>query len=196
MRALRHRPNTRRESLNMAESNAGLLHHFDDPEQQLEASRIGMWIFLATEVMFFGGMFMGYILYRTDYSVAFANASNHLDVLLGGINTAVLICSSFTMAMAVHGAQSGKRNAPVAFLLLTIVLGSVFLGIKFTEYYFNFESIWCVAHPLSMRGPLAKPAEIFLPSISYDGHACAAYDYWNRPLDVLTIRDLRGFSLS
>jgi len=100
------------------------------------------------------------------------------------------------MAMAVYGAQSGKRTAPVACLLLTVVLGSVFLEIKFTEYYFNFESIWCVAHPLSMRGPLAKPAEIFLPSISYDGHACAAYDYWNRPLDVLTIRDLRGFSLS
>src|SRR5947207_4342863 len=110
MRAPRHSPNTRRESLNMAESYSGLLHHFDDPEQQLEASRIGMWVFLATEVMFFGGMFMGYILYRTDYSAAFANASNHLDVLLGGINTAVLICSSFTMVMAVHGAQSGKRN--------------------------------------------------------------------------------------
>jgi hypothetical protein len=78
------------------------------------------------------------------------------------------------MAMAVYGAQSGKRTAPVACLLLTVVLGSVFLEIKFTEYYFNFESIWCAAHPLSMRGPLAKPAEIFLPSISYDGHACAA----------------------
>jgi cytochrome c oxidase subunit 3 len=145
----------------MAESHSGLLHHFDDPEQQLEASRIGMWIFLATEIMFFGGMFMGYILYRTDYSAVFANASNHLDVLLGGINTAVLICSSFTMALAVHGAQSGKRNALVAFLLLTIILGSVFLGIKFTEYYFKFEEHLVPGSSFIYEGALAKPAEMF-----------------------------------
>jgi cytochrome c oxidase subunit 3 len=193
MRALRHRPNTRRESLNMAESNAGLLHHFDDPEQQLEASRIGMWIFLATEVMFFGGMFMGYILYRTDYSVAFANASNHLDVLLGGINTAVLICSSFTMAMAVHGAQSGKRNAPVAFLLLTIVLGSVFLGIKFTEYYFKFEEHLVPGRSFIYEGAWAKPAEIFFSFyFVMTGMHALHMIIGIGLLTSLIIRDLRG----
>jgi cytochrome c oxidase subunit 3 len=136
-------------------------HQFDDTAQQHDASWTGMWVFLATEIMFFGGMFMGYILYRSDYSAAFASASNHLDVLLGSINTAVLICSSFTMALAVHGAQSGKRNALVAFLLLTIILGSVFLGIKFTEYYFKFEEHLVPGSSFIYEGTLAKPAEIF-----------------------------------
>jgi cytochrome c oxidase subunit 3 len=145
----------------MSKVETVLAHQFDDTAQQHDASWTGMWVFLATEIMFFGGMFMGYILYRSDYSAAFANASNHLDVLLGGINTAVLICSSFTMALAVHGAQSGKRNAVVAFLLLTIILGSVFLGIKFTEYYFKFEEHLVPGSSFTYEGALAKPAEIF-----------------------------------
>jgi cytochrome c oxidase subunit III len=145
----------------MSKVETVLAHQFDDTAQQHDASWTGMWVFLATEIMFFGGMFMGYILYRSDYSAAFANASNHLDVLLGGINTAVLICSSFTMALAVHGAQSGKRNAVVAFLLLTIILGSVFLGIKFTEYYFKFEEHLVPGSSFIYEGALAKPAEIF-----------------------------------
>ena len=90
-------------------------HQFDDAEQQHEASWIGMWIFLATEVMFFGGMFTGYTIYRAAYAQAFASASNHLDIWLGTINTAVLICSSFTMALAVRSAQIGKRTALVRF---------------------------------------------------------------------------------
>jgi cytochrome c oxidase subunit 3 len=145
----------------MSKVETVLAHQFDDTAQQHDASWTGMWVFLATEIMFFGGMFMGYILYRSDYSAAFANASNHLDVLLGGINTAVLICSSFTMALAVHGAQSGKRNAVVAFLLLTIILGSVFLGIKFTEYYFKFEEHLVPGSSFIYEGAVAKPAEIF-----------------------------------
>ncbi|MGH7798102.1 MAG: cytochrome c oxidase subunit 3 family protein [Candidatus Binatia bacterium] len=123
----------------MAESYPGLLHHFDDPEQQLEASRIGMWIFLATEIMFFGGMFIGYAVYRQAYAEAFAQASNHLDVWLGGINTAVLICSSLSMALAVHAAQAGHRRQIVFFLVITMILGALFLGIKFTEYYHKYE---------------------------------------------------------
>jgi cytochrome c oxidase subunit III len=136
-------------------------HQFDDIGQQHEASWIGMWIFLATEVMFFGGMFLGYMVYRFSYPQAFADASNHLDVLLGSINTAVLICSSFTMALAVHSAESSNNRGLVRFLLLTIVLGLVFLGIKFFEYYIKFEEHLVPGSAFNYEGPLAGPAEIF-----------------------------------
>jgi cytochrome c oxidase subunit 3 len=136
-------------------------HHFDDLEQQHEASWIGMWIFIATEVMFFGGMILGYTYYRSLYSQGFAEASNHLDVLLGSINTAVLICSSLSMALAVHSAESGNNRAVVRFLILTILLGSVFLGIKFFEYYTKFEEHLIPGGSFAFEGPLARPAEIF-----------------------------------
>jgi cytochrome c oxidase subunit 3 len=123
----------------MSKSHPGLLHHFDDPEQQLEASRSGMWLFLATEIMFFGGTFIGYTVYREAFFDVFAQASNHLNVWLGSINTAVLICSSLSMALAVHAAQQGHRKQIVFCLLLTMVLGTIFLGIKFTEYYHKYE---------------------------------------------------------
>src|SRR6266508_2140719 len=95
-----HRPSIRQESPPMSDSSIVHAHQFDDAEQQHEASWLGMWVFLATEVMFFGGMFACYFVYRHWYLEAFAAASNHLDVLLGGINTAVLICSSFVMGLA------------------------------------------------------------------------------------------------
>ncbi|HXV82804.1 MAG TPA: cytochrome c oxidase subunit 3 family protein [Candidatus Binatia bacterium] len=136
-------------------------HHFDDVEQQHEASWIGMWVFLATEVMFFGGMFTGYFVYRQWYLQAFASASNHLDVWLGGINTAVLICSSFTMALAVHSAETDKRKPLIIFLLLTIVLGLAFLGIKFFEYYTKFEEHLVPGSAFRFEESLANPAEIF-----------------------------------
>ncbi|HTG87126.1 MAG TPA: hypothetical protein VL907_08845 [Pyrinomonadaceae bacterium] len=82
-----------------------LQHHFENMEQQREAGTLGMWIFLVTEIMFFGGMFLAYTLYRTLYPEAFASASNHLDITLGAVNTGVLILSSFTMAMAVYFTQ-------------------------------------------------------------------------------------------
>jgi cytochrome c oxidase subunit III len=116
-----------------------LQHHFDNLEQQFEASALGMWVFLVTEILFFGGLFTAYMVYRMAYPEAFADASHHLNVVLGGVNTAVLIGSSLTMAMAVWGAQLGKRNAQVAFLALTLVLGVVFLGIKAVEYSHKFE---------------------------------------------------------
>src|SRR4030095_3877230 len=136
-------------------------HHFDDVEQQHEASWLGMWGFLATEVMFFGGMFAGYFVYRHWYPQAFASASNQLDVLLGGINTAVLICSSFTMALAVHSAETGRRKPLIAFLLLTIVLGLLFLGIKFYEYHTKFEEHLVPGSSFKFEESLARPAEIF-----------------------------------
>src|SRR5258708_27828820 len=99
-------------------------------EQQRDAGTLGMWVFLVTEIMFFGGMFFAYTLYRNKYPLAFASASNHLDLTLGMVNTIVLICSSLTMAMAVYFTQVGKRPLQVLFLLLTIVLGLTFLCIN------------------------------------------------------------------
>ncbi len=116
-------------------SHPALQHHFENLEQQREAGTLGMWVFLVTEIMFFGGMFLAYTLYRSQYPEAFAIASNHLDIKLGAINTAVLIFSSFTMAMAVYSTQVGKRRAQTIYLLLTIVLGLAFLAIKAVEYY-------------------------------------------------------------
>lgn len=116
-------------------NQVGLAHHFDDIEQQREAGTLGMWAFLITEVMFFGGLFLAYILYRFKYPVEFAVASNSLNVTMGFINTLVLICSSLTMALAVYCSQIGKRRPLIIFLLLTMVLGATFLVIKGVEYH-------------------------------------------------------------
>jgi cytochrome c oxidase subunit III len=120
-------------------SHPALQHHFENLEQQREAGTLGMWVFLVTEIMFFGGMFLAYTLYRSRFPEAFAIASNHLDIKLGAINTAVLIFSSFTMAMAVYSTQVGKRRAQIISLVLTIILGLAFLGIKAVEYYQKYE---------------------------------------------------------
>jgi len=118
---------------------ARVAEQFDDAVQQRESATVGMWIFLATEVMFFGGMFMGYAVYRSSYPMAFGEASRRLDIVLGAVNTAILLTSSLTMAMAVHAAHGGKRRQLVGFLVTTIVLGLGFLGIKFYEYFQKFE---------------------------------------------------------
>jgi cytochrome c oxidase subunit 3 len=108
-------------------------------EQQRQASSLGMWVFLATEVMFFGGMFCAYLIYRYWYFNEFAAGSRSLDIWLGTINTAVLICSSLTVALGVRAAQMGKRKLLVILLLLTIVFGLAFLGIKGVEWYTKFQ---------------------------------------------------------
>ena len=123
----------------MAEGPGAVAHQFDDFAQQHEASTLGMWAFLITEIMFFGGMFLGYVIYRASYPEAFADASNHMDIILGTINTAVLITSSLTVVLSVHAAHESKQKALLVFLALTILLGLVFLGIKFTEYAHKFE---------------------------------------------------------
>src|SRR5215213_9915770 len=116
-----------------------LQHHFENMEQQREAGTLGMWVFLVTELMFFGGMFLAYALYRTLYPAAFASASNHLDITLGAFNTGVLILSSFTMALAVYFTQIGKRRPQILCLSLTLLLGLTFLGVKAVEYYDKYE---------------------------------------------------------
>jgi cytochrome c oxidase subunit 3 len=112
-----------------------LKHHFDDREQQLESSTLGMWVFLLTEIMFFGGMFGAYTVYRNLYPAAFASTSHYMNVTLGATNTAVLIFSSLTMALAVRSAQLGQKRALISFLTFTLILGLVFLSIKYVEYH-------------------------------------------------------------
>ena len=121
------------------EHHPRLQHHFDSLEQQLYASTFGMWVFLVTEVLFFGGMFMAYILYRIWYPDMFVAASHHLSIPLGTFNTAVLIGSSLTMAYAVNAAQRGaKPREQVMWLVGTMILGAIFLGVKVIEYSDKF----------------------------------------------------------
>jgi cytochrome c oxidase subunit 3 len=122
------------------EHHPRLQHHFDSLEQQLYASTFGMWVFLVTEVLFFGGLFMAYIVYRIWYPEMFVAASHHLSIPLGTFNTAVLIGSSLTMAYAVNAAQRGaKPREQVMWLFGTMFLGAVFLGVKVIEYADKFE---------------------------------------------------------
>jgi cytochrome c oxidase subunit 3 len=116
-----------------------LQHQFQTMSQQKEAAVLGMWAFLLTEILFFGGLFMAYLLYRTWYHDAFVAASTSITLSWGLINTVVLIGSSLTMALAVRAAQLSQRKATVNWLLLTMVLGAAFLGIKVIEYADKFE---------------------------------------------------------
>jgi cytochrome c oxidase subunit III len=139
-----------------------LQHHFETLGQQHEAATLGMWIFLVTEVMFFGGLFMAYTLYRIWYPEAWSEGSAELDIVLGGINTVVLIGSSLTMALAVRAAQTGARKATVNWLLLTMVLGFTFLVIKFFEYEHKWELNHIPGANFTFPGPHAPQVEIFL----------------------------------
>jgi cytochrome c oxidase subunit III len=136
-------------------------HHFEDAEQQREAVTLGMWAFLVTEIMFFGGLFAGYTVYRSAYFEAFAEGSRHLDIVLGTVNTAILIGSSLTMALAVQAAQRGRREAQVRFLVLTILLGLAFLGIKAVEYGHKFEQHLVPGRFFAWPGPLASNVQLF-----------------------------------
>jgi cytochrome c oxidase subunit 3 len=123
----------------MTREAAHVAHHFDDAEQQYAAANLGMWLFLATEILFFGGLFAGYAQYRYWWPAEFRAGSLRLDVTLGAINTAVLLTSSLTMALAVRAAQTNDRRGTVGLLAVTIVLGSVFLGVKAYEYHHKYE---------------------------------------------------------
>jgi cytochrome c oxidase subunit 3 len=114
--------------------DAPLASHFDSLEQQRESVSLGMWIFLVTEILFFGGVFAVYLVYRTRFPTAWTAGSFELDITLGAANTAILIASSFTMAMAVWSAQTGRRRPLIGFLVSTLTLGSTFLVIKGFEY--------------------------------------------------------------
>jgi cytochrome c oxidase subunit III len=143
----------------LASESSALLHHFESAEQQKDASTVGMWLFLVTEVMFFGGMFLAYFVYRQAYPAAFAAASNNTSLWIGAANTTVLICSSLTMALAVHSASIGKKNLIVLFLVLTLLLGGTFLGVKGYEYHDKYVRHEIPGHNFDCR--------------TEDGAACA-----------------------
>lgn len=138
-----------------------LRHHFDTVEQQKDASTLGMWIFLVTEIMFFGGAFAAYTVYRSLYPDAFAAASNELDIVLGAVNTAVLIVSSFTMVMAVYSAQTGRRKALAGYLLATMFFGLVFLVIKGFEWHHKWVEHHVPGPHFHFEGPYADKAQMF-----------------------------------
>lgn len=123
----------------MSSLASSLQHHFTDFKQQKESVVLGMWSFLVQEVMFFGGLFATYAVYRSQYPGAFHDGARNLNAVLGGVNTIVLICSSLTMAMAVHSAREGKKGGIAFWLLLTIFFGSIFLGVKVVEYKEKYD---------------------------------------------------------
>jgi len=147
------------------EDRPELRHHFADVEQQRNAASLGMWWFLGTEIMFFGGMFCGYLIYRRIYFPEFAVASRSLTLWIGTLNTAVLICSSLTVAMSVRAAQLGKRKQQVKLLLATIFFGLVFLGVKAYEWREKYEEHHIPTFDYNViggKGDLIKGHERFL----------------------------------
>jgi cytochrome c oxidase subunit III len=148
----------------------GLAHQFESLEQQKESAVLGMWLFLVTEILFFGGLFLAYTVYRWAFPESFVAASRTLDVTLGTINTAVLIGSSLTMALAVRAAQMGRNRLCAGYLAATIVLGAGFLGVKAVEYADKFEH-----H--HVPGPSFRFEDEHGPAASHAGsgaHAAAA----------------------
>lgn len=145
----------------MPKHSAALAHHFEDLDQQKECATLGMWAFLVTEVLFFGGLFTVYMVYRFLYPAAFAEGSHHLDIALGGFNTAVLIGSSLTMAFAVRAGQRGNPRHIVIFLLLTMLLGGVFLGVKAVEYSHKWHEHLVPGKYFQYEGPLSGQVQLF-----------------------------------
>jgi cytochrome c oxidase subunit III len=139
-----------------------LREQFVSEEQQKDASTVGMWVFLITEIMFFGGMFLAYSVYRSTYPTAFAVASSSLNAVIGAINTAILLCSSFTMVLAVRAAQLGQRKAIIIFLILTLILGLAFLGVKAYEWNEKFQEHHVPGPSFHLEGTTQQgPAQLF-----------------------------------
>ncbi|HEY7288420.1 MAG TPA: cytochrome c oxidase subunit 3 family protein [Vicinamibacterales bacterium] len=146
----------------MSDAHAALAHQFEDLDQQHDAATLAMWIFLVTEVMFFGGLFAGYTMYRAIYPAGWAEGSRLCEVTLGAINTAVLITSSLTMALAVRAAARGERGATLICLAATMVFGLGFLGIKFLEYFHKYQEHVVPGLNFSHPGPNARAVQLFI----------------------------------
>lgn len=142
-------------------TDLALRFQFATEEQQRRVAMVGMWVFLSTEIMMFGGLFTTYSIYRMWYGHAFAAGSNTMEVALGAINTVVLLTSSFTMAMAVLTSHTGTRKLTMWLLAATMILGAVFLGIKFFEYYEHFHEAQLPGFNFRFEGPEANHVEMF-----------------------------------
>ena len=148
------------------EKKSHLLHHFVDSDQQFEASKMGMWVFLVTEILFFGGLFAAYIVYRAWYPDLYLQASEELDTFWGAVNTAVLIGSSLTVAMAIRSAQLNQIKGLIINLYITIGLAFTFMVIKYFEYAYKFEKGILPGSYYSYEGIAHEKANIFF-SIYY-----------------------------
>jgi cytochrome c oxidase subunit 3 len=151
----------------MSESTASarspLAHQFDDLPQQKEADELGMWLFLCTELMFFGGLFLVYTIYRNQDESAFAAASHKLDLFWGTVNTAVLLTSSLTIALAVHAAELRQKQKLVGYLIATMTLGTGFVCIKSMEYFHKYTHglMPLLGLPFKWDGASPGHAELF-----------------------------------
>jgi cytochrome c oxidase subunit 3 len=145
----------------MSEAASLVAEQFDDLEQQHEADKLGMWIFLATEVLFFGGLFLSYTVYRYLFPSVFAAASRHTEVILGGANTAILLFSSTLMALAVRAAQLMRRKPLIWFLLGTAFFGIVFMVVKGFEYHKDFVDHLVPGTAFQWHEANPQAAEIF-----------------------------------
>lgn len=148
-------------SIREAVDRHSLHEHFTDLAQQREAAKLGMWVFLATEVMFFGGMITGYIVYRNAYPAAFRAGSVHMLFIAGTLNTALLITASLFVALAVHAAREGKRKALVLFLSISMFLGVCFLAVKGYEYYQHYLDHEVPTRSFHWDGPDPRHVEMF-----------------------------------
>ncbi|MDE2957069.1 MAG: cytochrome c oxidase subunit 3 family protein [Bacteroidota bacterium] len=122
----------------MSQAAGTLKHYFVTSEQQFDAAKMGMWLFLVTEILLFSGMFVAYAVYRAWHPEVFAHASELLDWRLGGLNTLVLLASSFTVALSIHFVQKGQNRKVVVLLLITLLCVAIFMVIKYFEYTGKF----------------------------------------------------------
>ena len=153
-----------------------LREQFATPDQQRQTATIGMWIFLMSEVLLFGGLFTAFTAYRISHPHAFDLGSKDMEIILGSINTAVLICSSYTMALAVHSAEVGNQKRLALFLFATMVIGAIFLAIKFTEYYLHYQDHKAPGYWFIEHAPGAPQIQMFFVLLHHDGAACGSYD--------------------
>jgi len=147
---------------------------FRNADQQREAATLGMWTFLATEILFFGGLFVTYTVYRHRWPEAFREGSLDLKWYLGGINTGVLLLSSFFMAMAVHASQKGENSKIIRNLLITMLLAITFIGIKLTEYYVEYDEGLLPGKTFSIEEPPPSQQSALT-------RALAKFEYWFDP---------------
>ncbi len=140
----------------------GVANQFDDPQQKHLAASLGLWVFLAGEILFFGALFFGYTIYRATYHVDFVAASGHLYLWIGAINTAVLLTSSLTMALAIHAAGEHARSTTLRFLWATLALAATFLCLKAVEYYLDYREALVPVLRFHPEAVNANPAHVQL----------------------------------
>ena len=138
-----------------------VFHHFVDAEQQFDASKMGMWIFLGTEILFFGGLFAAYIIFRSWYPQTFVEASNTLDKVVGGADTLDLIMSSLTMALAIHSIQTNKQKLTLIYLGITFILAGAFIGSHIFEWTDNFAHGISPGAAYAYKGVTSSHAYVF-----------------------------------